>query len=193
MFTPIFQTTGDGAWNSATIFIRTAGDSALIAGAIRSAIQAIDPNLPPYGISTMNQQVGSTLAQPRMLATLTIFFGLLALTLSAVGLYGVVSYGVTQRTGEIGLRMALGASRGSILNLALGETAAMASAGILLGAGMALTAARLVRSMLYGVTAVDTPSLAAAIGLLTAVALCAGFWPARRASRVDPMTALRYE
>ena len=193
VFTPIFQTTGDGAWNSATIFIRTAGDSALIAGAIRSAIQAIDPNLPPYGISTMNQQVGSTLAQPRMLATLTIFFGLLALTLSAVGLYGVVSYGVTQRTGEIGLRMALGASRGSILNLALGETAAMASAGILLGTGMALTAARLVRSMLYGVTAVDTPSLAAAIGLLTAVALCAGFWPARRASRVDPMTALRYE
>jgi predicted permease len=192
VFTPIFQTDAK-SWNTATIFVRTADDSPRIANDIRAAIQAIDPNLPPYAIATMNQQVRSRLVQQRLLAMLTTFFGLLALTLSAVGLYGVVSYGVTQRSGEIGLRMALGASRGSILSLALGETARMAGAGVLLGIAIALITARFVQSMLYGITADDGASLAIAILVLTMVALFAGFLPARRASRLDPMAALRYE
>jgi predicted permease len=192
VFTPIFQTAAK-SWTTATMFVRTADDSPRIANDIRGAMQALDPNLPPYAITTMNQQVRSRLVQQRLLATLTTFFGLLAMTLSAVGLYGVVSYGVAQRTGEIGLRMALGASRGSILSLTLGETAATAGAGMLLGIATALMASRFVAGMLYGITPADTASLAAAIAILTGVSLIAGFLPARRASRVDPMVALRYE
>jgi predicted permease len=192
VFTPILQTEPD-SWNSATIFVRTGDDSPRVTQDVRAAIQAIDPNLPPFAIRTMNQQVANTLTQQRLLAMLSGFFGALALALSAVGLYGVISYGITQRTGEIGLRMALGASRGSILNLTLGETARLTAAGMVLGIGIALVCCRFVSGLLYGIAPTDMASLGGSVAILTVVALLAGFVPGRRASKVDPMTALRYE
>jgi predicted permease len=192
LFTPILQTEADSC-NSATIFIRTADDSPRVAQDVRAAMQAVDPNLPPIAVRTMHQQVANTLIQQRLLATLSAFFGALALALSAVGLYGVISYGIAQRTAEIGLRMALGASRASILNLTLGETARLTAAGMALGLAIALVCCRFVAGLLYGIAPTDTASLGGSAALLTVVALLAGFIPGRRASRVDPITALRFE
>ncbi len=192
VFTPILQSDPE-SWNSATVLMRTSVDPARVLGGVRSVIRGIDPNLPAYAVMTMERQVENTLVQQELLATLSTFFAVLALGLSAVGLYGVLSYGVAQRTSEIGLRMALGAPRGSILRLLLGETAWLLAIGLALGAGAALAASRFIASMLYGVTASDATPLLGAAAILSAVALLAGFLPARRASRVDPMAALHYE
>ena len=127
------------------------------------------------------------------MAILASAFGALALALSAVGLYGVLSYRVAQRTGEIGVRMALGAQPGGMVRLVLGETARLVGIGIAIGITLVLGAARLIGSMLFGLSPTDAPSLAGAIAILLAVALVAGFVPASRAARIDPMTALRHE
>ena len=118
---------------------------------------------------------------------------LLALGLAAIGLYGVLSYGVTQRTGEIGVRMALGAQRSGILRMILGETGRLVSIGVAVGIAGAIAGGRAIKSMLYGVTPTDTWSIGVAVSILTAATLIAGFLPARRASKVDPMVALRHE
>jgi putative ABC transport system permease protein len=138
-------------------------------------------------------QVDDSLVQERLLATLSTFFGGLALLLAMVGLYGAVSYGVTQRRGEFGLRIALGAAPGSILRLVMRDVAVMLAGGAVAGVAMSLFAVRMVQKFLFGLTPVDPTTFVAAVTLLAAVAVLAGYLPARRAMGVDPMVALRYE
>ncbi len=141
----------------------------------------------------MDEQLERSLAQDRAVARLTAFFGLTALLLSAIGVYGVISYGVARRRGEIGLRLALGAARRQVLGLVLRETLALAAAGVALGLVAAFGAVRLAASRLYGLSASDPATLAAAILVMAAVAALAGYAPARRAAEVDPLAALRAE
>jgi predicted permease len=176
-----------------TLLVRSWGEPAALAGAVRAAIRGIDPSIPIYDVVTMDEQVRARLALERLLAVLSTFFGALALTLAAVGLYGVLSYGVSQRTSEIGIRMALGAQPRRLLAMILSETATLVIAGAAAGVGVAIGGARLVKQMLYGVTPTDKTTLAAAAGILLLAALVAALLPARRASRVDPMIALRHE
>ncbi|GGH14349.1 ABC transporter permease [Silvibacterium dinghuense] len=169
------------------------GSAAELERRVRSEIDTIDPNLPSGGFRTMSEQVGASFTQDRLLARMAMLFGLLALTLTAVGLYGMASYQVAQRTREIGLRMAFGARRGQVIagisRSALRDTAC----GLLLGAAASAALAPLVRDQLYGVAAWDPASLAAAAVMLLAVAFLASLQPAFRASAVDPMQALRSE
>jgi predicted permease len=175
----------------ATLVIRSAADPARLAPALRASLT--DLKLPPSDIATMDSQVEHSLSQPHLLAILSTFFGILAVALASIGLYGVLTYSVSRRTTEIGIRMALGAQRSTILNMILSETAITVAAGIAGGLAISIGAARLVKSLLFGVTPTDATSILAAIAILASVALTAGLLPARRASRVDPMVALRHE
>jgi hypothetical protein len=137
---------------------------------VRAALHSIDPNLPLYDMATMDGQVEKYLVQQRLLAILSTFFGVLALGLSAVGLYGVISYGVARRTGEIGIRIALGAQRSGILRIVLSEAALMVGVGIAIGLPLALSAGRLIESLLFGVRPGDALSLAASVAVLAVAA-----------------------
>jgi ABC-type antimicrobial peptide transport system permease subunit len=141
----------------------------------------------------MQQQIDQDILVERLIATLSSFFGLLALLLAAVGLYGVISYGVTRRIREIGIRMALGAQRLSVLWLVMRRAAAFLLLGALIGVPAALLVTRLVKSLLYGVDGQDPMAIVMATVVLSAIAAIASFLPARRATKVDPMVALRYE
>ena len=141
----------------------------------------------------MREQVASTLTSERTFARLTSGFGLLALLLACIGIYGIMAYTVARRTGEIGIRMALGAQAAQVTRMILCEVSWMAFAGITLGIGTALGLARLVASMLYGLTPFDPPTLLGVAALLLLISLAAGFGPARRAARIDPIRALRQE
>ncbi len=191
LFLPVLQEDPPVPW--ATLVIRTKTPSAPAATAVVQLVRQFDSNIPVYGITTMERQRDAKVSQERLLATLTGFFSLLALGLSAIGLYGVLAYNVAQRTGEIGIRMALGAERGTIFRMICAETARVVGVGIAGGVAATLAAARLVRSMLFGVTPTDTSSLAVAVLVLATVALVAALLPARQAVRVDPMVALRHE
>jgi predicted permease len=164
-----------------------------IAGQLRRAVAEVEPNLPVLEVTTMGEQLALSLARERAIARLTGFFGLLALLLAAIGLYGVMSYAVSRRTGEIGLRMALGAERGRVLGMVLLETARLIAAGVAAGLAAAFALTRLLAGQLFGIGANDPATLAVATGTLIAVALLAGFLPARRAADTEPMAALRYE
>ncbi|MGA3188815.1 MAG: ABC transporter permease [Bryobacteraceae bacterium] len=190
MFTPFLQAESLG---SATLMVRTTVDPVRVAGDVRAAIRGIDAKLPQFDVMTMDKQVENTLSEQRLLALLAGAFGLLALGLAAIGLYGVLSYGVAQRTSEIGIRMALGAQRIGIQKLILGETARLVLIGIAIGIAAEMAAGRAIKGMFYGVTPTDGWSIGAAVAILAAAALIAGFLPARRASQVDPMVALRHE
>ena len=164
-----------------------------MASAIRQAVQAVDKNLPVTGIRTLSEQIGESLNRERLIARLSTFFGLLALLLACVGLYGVVAYAVARRTSEIGIRMALGARQRDILGMVLREALLLVALGAAAGLLAALGLSRFVASQLYGINPSDPRTLALAAGLLLAVAAVAGYIPARRASRVQPMAALRME
>jgi ABC-type antimicrobial peptide transport system permease subunit len=153
----------------------------------------VDKNLPLFNVKTQSQQADESLAQERLFATLSSFFGLLALLLASIGLYGVMSYNVARRTNEIGIRMALGARRGDVVRLVLQETLLLVLIGLVVGFGTALATTRLISSMLFGLTPNDPITIMLAAWLLIGVAMLAGYLPARRASRIDPMVALRYE
>jgi ABC-type antimicrobial peptide transport system permease subunit len=173
--------------------IRTRMEPAAIVPALRRAVQQINPDLPLVNIRTQDQQIGAAMRQERIFFTLTSGFGLLALALAAVGIYGIMAYSVAQRTNEIGIRLALGAQPAQIRGMILRESTWLAGAGTVSGLGAALVLTRLVKSMLYGIQPYDPLTLAAGVGLLLTVALAASWLPARRAAVVQPMDALRHE
>ena len=173
--------------------VRARGDMAALFPAIRAAVREIDPTLPVLGLRTQDEQLDRNHAQERLFAQLSGFFGLLALALACVGLYGLMSYNVLRRTGEIGVRMALGALPGQILRMILKESLGLVCLGVAAGLGAAYAASRLVATMLFGLNATDPVTYGAVALLLVAVALLAALLPARRAARTDPLVALRSE
>ncbi len=174
-----------------TYYVRTAQEPELIASALRQIVHEADANLPVFNLKTMDRQIDEDIFTDRIVSMLSAFFGLLATSLAAMGLYGVMSYTVTRRTREIGVRMALGAGRGEVLGLVMREVATMAAIGIAIAAPLAYSLANLAKSMLYGVAPHDAMALAGAAAVLAAAALAAGYFPAARAARVDPLVALR--
>jgi ABC-type antimicrobial peptide transport system permease subunit len=160
---------------------------------LRRHVNALDPSLPLTNLRTMEDQLDESLAAQRVIASLSAFFGILATLLAAIGLYGVMAYTVTRRTREIGIRLALGAGRGNLLTLIMREVAVLTLVGVAIAIPAALALTRLVRSELYGIVPNDPLSIVLAALLLISVALLAGYIPANRATRVDPLRALRYE
>jgi predicted permease len=173
--------------------VRASGDPSALAAAVRAAVRQTAPNLPPIEINTMNQLVGASLTSDLMISKLTGFFGALAAFLACIGIYGVMAYAVSGRTSEIGIRMALGAKRRDVLWLVLRESLLLVGIGVLLGLPIIFGVSRIVKSLLFGLTAADPLALGLATVLMFAVAALAGYIPARRASRTDPLVALRYE
>jgi putative ABC transport system permease protein len=176
-----------------TLVVRTAGDPRSLISAVREEIRALDKDLPPYDIKTMTDVLYESLARERFTTLLLMIFAGLALALASVGIYGVMSYAVTQRTHEIGIRMALGAQTRDIFRQVVGQALRLAGIGVALGLGAAFALTRLMASLLYGVSTTDPLTFALIAILLAGVSLLASYIPARRATRVDPMIALRYE
>jgi predicted permease len=176
-----------------TYYVRAAQDNGSTATALRQAVQRLDPNLPIFDMKTMEVQVDESLFVERMVAVLSVAFGALATLLAAIGLYGVMSYAVTRRTREIGIRMALGAERGRVLWLVLKEVAIMTAVGIAAGLSVAFWLTRQVQSQLFGLAPNDPATLTAASVLLAFIAIGAGYIPARRATTIDPIESLRSE
>ena len=173
--------------------VRTRTDPAAMTAAVRAAVREVDSGQPITKVRTMDQVVADSVTRRRSSLMLLALFAVLALALSAVGIYGVTSYSVAQRTRELGLRVALGARPVGVLGLVLGEAGALAGSGVLLGAGGALALNRVLSSLLYGVGAADPLTFGiVAVGLLL-VALAAAYAPGRRAAEVDPIAALRDE
>ncbi|MBZ5578865.1 MAG: FtsX-like permease family protein, partial [Acidobacteriia bacterium] len=180
-----------GPWM--TLLARVNGDPMRFGSAFRNAVWAVDRDEPVYDVQPLDRIVYASVAAPRFRMTLLGIFAALALALAAVGIYGVMAYAVAQRTHEIGIRMALGAARGNVLRMVVREGLALAAAGVALGLAGAFAATRVLNSFLFGVTATDVRTLAAVSILLAAVAAAASYVPARRATRVDPNVALRWE
>ena len=179
--------------NSPTLLIRTTAAPAAVLPAVRKAIEQVDRAIPIMSAVPIEAQMAPLVAQDRATAQLAVVFGIVALTLAAIGLYGVLSYGVARRTGEIAIRIALGAQAHRVISMILRETAAVVCVGLVVGGGLAWAAARLIDSRLYGVAPQDPLTLVMATGLLLAVALSAAFVPAHRAARLNPIAALRHE
>jgi predicted permease len=189
LYVPLFQT----YQRNVVLHVRTAVSPASIVPALRREVYAIDKDLPVYAIATMGEHVRATLTPQRLLAYLIGGFGALALLLAAIGLYGLVAYGVTERTSEIGVRMAVGAGRADVIRLFVAGGMKLAAAGVILGSLAALGVAPLMKSLLFGISPLDPLNLMAVPLLLLAAALIACSVPAWRAARADPKAALRYE
>jgi predicted permease len=189
VYVPFFQ----GGLGGVNIEIRTDGNPAGLIGFVRREVSALDKKLPLIDVKTLAAQVEEAIVQERLVAVLSTFFGALALLLACIGLYGIMAYAVVRRTAEIGIRIALGARPGNVLWMVLRQTLLMMAIGLGIGLAAALAATRLVASQLFGVTATDGLTIAVATLVLLVVATAAAYIPARRASRVDPMVALRYE
>ncbi len=160
---------------------------------IRKAVAEVDANLPIRSVTTLSQRVDDSVVNRRAIAQLSAFFGVLALLLASIGIYGVTAYGIARRTNEFGVRIALGAQRRDVLRLVLGEIARLGAAGVALGLVIALSASRFIASLLFRLTPYDPGALAAAVSVMLAVVLLAGYLPALRATRIDPLVALRRE
>jgi len=178
---------------SAALVVSTDSEPAGLINAIRGEVQQMDPNLPVYDVKTLNDHMRLSLFPLRAGAWVAGSFALLALTLAGLGIYGVMAYSVSQRTREIGIRMALGANSRDVLGLVIKQGMRLALIGLGVGLAGSLAVTRLMSSVLYGVSATDAVTFALVSSLLATVVLAACYIPARRAARVDPMIALRYE
>jgi len=169
------------------------GDPMALLPAVRAALRGLDPQVPLFGAEPLALAVRSSIAKPRFDAVLLAAFGAVAILLTVIGVYGVLSYAVTERMGELGVRMALGADRWSVVRLVAGMGAGLAGLGVALGLGAAYAGSRFLRSMVFGVTTTDPATFAAVIAIVMLTALAASLVPAFRATRADPMRALRAE
>jgi predicted permease len=188
---PLFAQAEDAGWM--TFEVRSAQSLSALTPLIREAVRAVDKDLPVFDLRTQTQQIDSTMMRERLFVTLTTAFGVLALILSSVGIYGIMAQNVSRRTGEIGVRLALGAPRAGVLLMVLREASLLAVIGIVLGTAAALGLSRYIKSMLFGLTQYDPVAIGGAIVTMLVVAVLAGWMPARRACRLDPMVALRHE
>jgi len=186
------QTFGPYDLGNTTFEVRWTGPAADIIPAVKKAIGDANPDV-TIEFRVFSTQIRESLVQERLLATLSSFFGALALALASIGLYGLMSYTVGRRRGEIGIRMALGAQRGNVVSMILRDVGGLAVIGVGLGASAAFASARLIRTMLYGVTPGDAWTIATSAVILLACAALAGYIPAQKAALVDPMVALRDE
>jgi len=182
-----------GTTTAMNMVVRTARDPLAMTAPVRAAVRSLDPNLPVANVRAMDQVVEAAIAEPRFTMALLAVFAAIALLLGAIGIYGVLAYTVSRRVHEIGIRMALGAGGASILRMVVGQGVALVAVGVALGLVAALAATRVLANLLYGVTTTDPVTFAAVPLVLIAVALLASYIPARRATRVDPMVALRSE
>src|ERR1039457_3700815 len=189
MYVPSWSDGAEARW----LVLRVAGGAPAPIEAIRRELRGMDPNVPIMRVRTLEQDVNATFARERLIALLSGFFGMLALGLASVGLYGVMSYGVTERTREVGLRIALGAQRGDVVGMIVRESLVPVVVGMAIGLGAALALTRLVAGLLFGVAPRDPASMLFAVAAMLGVALLAAAIPARRASRVEPGIALRHE
>jgi putative ABC transport system permease protein len=188
-YTPLAQ----GSMSSMALFVRTDGDPLAVLPSVRAELKSLNKNLTLFQINTFSAHLASALSADRMIAVLLGVFGVAALLLAAVGLYGVMSYAVARRTHEIGVRMALGAQRGDIVRLVLWQGMALLLVGSVVGLAASFALTRLIASLLFGVSASDPVTFVGITLLLGGVAMLACYLPARRATKVDPMVALRYE
>jgi putative ABC transport system permease protein len=178
---------------SMTIVARTNADPGAIAGSLRTALTSVDKDLPVYAIKPMTEYLHDSLARRRFNMILLTVFGGVALVLAAVGIYGVISYGVTQRTHELGIRMALGAQQRDVLKLVIRQAMIVALGGVGIGLLASLALTRIIKSLLFNVGVTDPLTFVAIAALMSMIALLACLIPARRATKVDPLVALRYE
>jgi putative ABC transport system permease protein len=193
LYLPAAQIAQFGLSTNMNFVVRTTGDPQTIASAVRAAVRDTDPSLPVYGLRPMSEVVARSMVQPRFLSLLLATFSSIALFLAAIGIYGVMAYTVAQRTQEIGVRMALGAQRLHVLRLIFGQGLLLLALGTVVGLGGAFGLTRLMRTLLFEMTSTDPLTYVAVVVLLTIVALLACYIPARRATKVDPLVALRYE
>jgi macrolide transport system ATP-binding/permease protein len=176
-----------------TFALRTSGDPLRYVRTVREIVHQADARLPVTNVKTLAAQIDQTMNQEIIFAQLCTVFALLALLIACVGLYGTMAYTVARRTGEIGIRMALGARRGRVVWMVLRQAFVLAAAGLAVGVPIALGASRFVESFLFGVKPNSPTALVLAVAILLSASLLASYMPARRASRIDPMTALRHE
>lgn len=189
IYVPVWMHGAESCW----LALRTARDPKQLMGAVRQAVRDLDPAIPVLESTTLEEDFANDISDERLIANLSSFFGALSLALASIGLYGVISYAVTRRTKEFGIRMALGGQRSELLWMVLRESLGLVIVGIAIGTGCAVALIRLVGSLLYGVSPYDPLTLALAAALLLATSAFAALVPAYRASRADPMASLRSE
>jgi ABC-type antimicrobial peptide transport system permease subunit len=175
------------------LLVRYAGSPDSVVRQVRQAFREVNRNLPVDEVVTLSEQIDRSLGQPKLIARLAAFFGLLALVLASVGLYGLLSYTAGRRANEIGIRRALGARRGDVLWLVLGDALALVGVGVAVGLAVSLTASRAATALLFGLRPNDPLTITCATLLILAVAAVAGYLPAHRSTKLDPLVALRYE